>query len=171
MTWAALTGDEVQTKIKEAQRRRRELSKRMPAEQWEEEKRVLRRMRHTLNFLRNPRFPAGKETPALEGDHGATARTSGGNRPSTSGRAASPQTAASTATAAAAAPAKGRPGTTMIGGDAPATTAPAAPAVRGGSLWSSAFAQRSVGITCQPPSVEFHEFEPGKTYEARVVFQ
>ena len=65
-----LTQEELVGRAKEAEKRLKELSRKMTAAQWEQENKVLGRMRQRLNFLKNPRNlpPKGGARAAGKGE-------------------------------------------------------------------------------------------------------
>ncbi|GFH19857.1 uncharacterized protein HaLaN_16879 [Haematococcus lacustris] len=64
--WPHLTPEEVVAKIAESEERRKVQDLRMPAAQYDLEKKIIANLHHKLTFLRNPRYP---ETPALKALH------------------------------------------------------------------------------------------------------
>jgi hypothetical protein len=77
-----LTQDELVGRAAEAEKRLKELSRKMTAAQWEQENKVLGRMRQRLNFLKNPRNapPKGGARGAVKGGGGSAAAAGGGRR-------------------------------------------------------------------------------------------
>ena len=74
-----LTQEELVGRAKEAEKRLKELSRKMTAAQWEQENKVLGRMRQRLNFLKNPRNlpPKGGARAAGKGGGGGGAGSGG----------------------------------------------------------------------------------------------
>lgn len=66
-SFLGLTDEQLLKKARESENRLKELSKKMSAAQWDEEVKILQRMKQKLNYTRNPRYVESKKrTPKKE---------------------------------------------------------------------------------------------------------
>ncbi|QDZ19488.1 hypothetical protein A3770_03p20060 [Chloropicon primus] len=62
-SFSGLTDEQLIKKARESERRLKELSQKMSAAQWDEEVKILQRMKQKLNYTQNPRYLESKKVP------------------------------------------------------------------------------------------------------------
>lgn len=144
--WAALSADEVERKMAESEARRKAISRKMSADQMEEEMKVLERMSRSQFYRRNPRMvPEAQAPPKRETVLHQETSTVHMN----------PITKRPMAPEASSASEKLR---TII----------KTKAERGNSLRAALAAQPASGFVLEPETLAFHEYHANGVFEAEV---